>query len=283
MQGKEQKQPRERGEEQNEQRWNEERDRPPHQDDKLVSEQEQPAETGGPPDEEKVDKDGEEQVEFTAAGTEELPDGKDDGGDAVEWERDQEQAILDQWNLPSPEAPASEESSDQAGDEKQDPQAEKEEADSIPEPGEANEEGDMKQKPAGELIWKKGSDGDEKDSRLEEPADPLPADPLPQEKEEEKNSHPLEEEIDVPTYVPYPSDSPLPVPDTEKTEEADSAKRQIPTVWKVLSFLFLGLPLLAVIALVGGLLIGYSVVGDDPVGDIFSRDLWQHLYNMIYG
>lgn len=48
-------------------------------------------------------------------------------------------------------------------------------------------------------------------------------------------------------------------------------------------FVFVWLPLLSVAALAGGLMIGYSVLGNDPVGEVFTRELWEHLYNLIYG
>jgi len=50
-----------------------------------------------------------------------------------------------------------------------------------------------------------------------------------------------------------------------------------------LMFVFVWLPLLSVAALAGGLMIGYSVLGNDPVGEVFTRELWEHLYNLIYG
>lgn len=70
--------------------------------------------------------------------------------------------------------------------------------------------------------------------------------------------------------------------DGEKTENKKE-QRKSSTTKKVLLFTFVWFPLLLVAALAGGLLIGYSVIGDDPAGDVFTRDLWEHLYNLIYG
>lgn len=73
--------------------------------------------------------------------------------------------------------------------------------------------------------------------------------------------------------------------DEQDGEEArnEGERRKSSTTKKVLLFTFVWLPLLLVAALAGGLLIGYSVIGNDPAGDVFTRDLWEHLYNLIYG
>ncbi|SMO66714.1 DNA-directed RNA polymerase subunit beta [Melghirimyces algeriensis] len=81
-----------------------------------------------------------------------------------------------------------------------------------------------------------------------------------------------------------PSDEPASDSKTEPLEDEQSAseekKRKRPR-WMM--FVFLWLPLLAVAALVGGILIGYSVIGEDPVGEVFDLDMWEHIYNLIYG
>jgi hypothetical protein len=62
------------------------------------------------------------------------------------------------------------------------------------------------------------------------------------------------------------------------------ARRQNSWKWRMSRIVFhmLWLPLLLAGALAGGLLIGYSVIGGEPPGEVFSLELWQHLYDMIY-
>lgn len=61
------------------------------------------------------------------------------------------------------------------------------------------------------------------------------------------------------------------------------ANRANSWIFRVLRFFFhlLWLPLLLVGALAIGLVIGYTVLGEGPPGDVFSRDLWQYLYDMV--
>lgn len=62
------------------------------------------------------------------------------------------------------------------------------------------------------------------------------------------------------------------------------AKRQKSWGWRLLRFVFhlLWLPAILAGALALGLIIGYSLLGGEPVGEVFGRDLWQHLYDIIY-
>jgi hypothetical protein len=172
---------------------------------------------------------------------------KKDQSDPSEWERKQEKAILKQLDFHSP--PILERDGSKGNQERVDSSA-----------GTIRSEDEEKRKPAGELIWQK---------------------PTIAEREEEADSS-YGEEGNVPAYRLNPSDS-TETPEREESETEKPVKRRMATVWKVLLFVFFGLPLLAVVALVGGLLIGYSVVGNDPAGDVLTRDLWQHLYNLIYG
>lgn len=43
------------------------------------------------------------------------------------------------------------------------------------------------------------------------------------------------------------------------------------------------LPLLLVVVLITGLIIGHTVIGDQPAGEIFDLDMWEHIYKLIYG
>lgn len=161
-------------------------------------------------------------------------------------QQQQEQTILEQWQINLP-------NTNQA------------ETDRVALEQEEAPVAEDKQEPAGRLIWKKEEyegAGQVPNSVTEEP-------------QEES-----QEEVGVFQQAPPLSRQMAPA---SAIEEESKKKKGIRTRWKVLLYLFLGIPVLTAVALIGGLLIGYSVVGEDSAGDIFSRDLWQHLYDLIYG
>jgi hypothetical protein len=45
----------------------------------------------------------------------------------------------------------------------------------------------------------------------------------------------------------------------------------------------LGIPAFLILVLFISLMIGHTVIGGQPVGEIFDVAMWQHLYNLIYG
>ncbi len=61
-------------------------------------------------------------------------------------------------------------------------------------------------------------------------------------------------------------------------EEQTSSNR-----WLKVFIFILGLPVLLAVVLLVSLIIGHSVIGGQPVSDIFDMNTWQHLYNLIYG
>lgn len=84
---------------------------------------------------------------------------------------------------------------------------------------------------------------------------------------------------DAPSSTPEPSQSPA---DKVEDEPKDtSQKRGSGAKWVKRTLLFL--PLVWVIVLAVGLMIGYGVMGDQPPGEVFNPDLWKHLYDLIYG
>ncbi len=43
------------------------------------------------------------------------------------------------------------------------------------------------------------------------------------------------------------------------------------------------LPATLIFVLFAGLIIGHSIIGEQPVGDIFDIDMWIHVYKLMYG
>ncbi|MBD2845862.1 DNA-directed RNA polymerase subunit beta [Paenibacillus sp. IB182496] len=41
-------------------------------------------------------------------------------------------------------------------------------------------------------------------------------------------------------------------------------------------------PLLLLLSLVGGLYVGYAVIGDGPKGDVWEWSTWKHMYDLIF-
>jgi hypothetical protein len=65
-------------------------------------------------------------------------------------------------------------------------------------------------------------------------------------------------------------------------EEDDELEDRSNNKWLTRTIWIVGLPALLVIVLFVSLVIGHTVVGGQPVGDIFDISMWMHVYNLIY-
>lgn len=45
---------------------------------------------------------------------------------------------------------------------------------------------------------------------------------------------------------------------------------------------YLIVPVLCVIAIFGGMIIGYVVIGKQELSDVFHFDTWKHLYDLVF-
>ncbi|PTM56731.1 DNA-directed RNA polymerase subunit beta [Desmospora activa] len=260
MQGKEQKQPHEREADQNKNRLEDKISRPPQQHEPAIaagSELDTELERDGV----EVEREEMDRASITRMKSEESSDDEDTVSEREQ--QQQEQAILDQWETILPTSDRAEFPSTE-----EDQRAETDKGE--PESDQCAPIIEDKQEPAGRLIWKKGEGASAGEGTI-----PAGSGQLQQEQAAETSE-------EVNTFQVAPALSQEIAPKSEIDEEPER-KRGIRTGWKVLLYLFLGLPVLAAVALIGGLLIGYSVVGEDSAGEIFSRDLWQHLYDLIYG
>jgi hypothetical protein len=86
----------------------------------------------------------------------------------------------------------------------------------------------------------------------------------------EEELHSMEKQQNPPDQVDYRDDQ----EDEKYTTDSRWVKRSI---W------ILGIPALLVIVLFVSLIIGHTVVGGQPVSDIFDISMWIHVYNLIYG
>ena len=41
-------------------------------------------------------------------------------------------------------------------------------------------------------------------------------------------------------------------------------------------------PVLCIVALVGGLIVGYAYIGDKEAADVFKWETWEHVYNLVF-
>jgi DNA-directed RNA polymerase subunit beta len=85
--------------------------------------------------------------------------------------------------------------------------------------------------------------------------------------------------------APSPTTEPSQAKVEEKRNESKVASTE-PRRWsgaKWVKRTLLFLPLVWIIVLAVGLVIGYSVMGNQPPGEVFNPDLWKHLYDLIYG
>ncbi|GGE05060.1 hypothetical protein GCM10011571_02660 [Marinithermofilum abyssi] len=150
---------------------------------------------------------------------------------------------------------------DKSGDESEAPHTEETQVaqkESPSSPDTAKELSD-KRKPAGELKWHKKQSL----QSLPENQKPLPA------SDQDTSAAALEAEVLLEEKM-------------EEREEAEPGSSR--PLWKKgLIYSLTWLPLICLIALIAGLILGYSIIGDQPIGDLFTRNLWEHLYNLIYG
>ncbi|QMV41732.1 DNA-directed RNA polymerase subunit beta [Cohnella cholangitidis] len=51
-------------------------------------------------------------------------------------------------------------------------------------------------------------------------------------------------------------------------------------IW--LSIKMLIIPVLCIMALIVGLAIGYTVLGDKPLSDVFDFNTWKHMYDLVF-
>lgn len=107
---------------------------------------------------------------------------------------------------------------------------------------------------------------------------------------EEKNSdEEFKQEVKKPAFVAeQPAETADEQPVLSKKESAvdlgedervkDEKKEQIRKWVKIL-----WLPVSLVVALYVGFVIGHTVIGDQPAGDIFNIDMWVHIYQLMFG
>lgn len=51
-------------------------------------------------------------------------------------------------------------------------------------------------------------------------------------------------------------------------------------VWVTVKLLII--PVLCVMALIFGLAVGYTVLGDQPVSEVFDWKTWKHMYDLVF-
>jgi hypothetical protein len=69
---------------------------------------------------------------------------------------------------------------------------------------------------------------------------------------------------------------PAPVPIPKK--KAPRKRRR----WIGIVLQFIGIPILCIIALGAGLVIGYVYIGKQPMDDVYEIETWRHLYDLVF-
>ncbi|QJD88256.1 DNA-directed RNA polymerase subunit beta [Cohnella herbarum] len=49
-----------------------------------------------------------------------------------------------------------------------------------------------------------------------------------------------------------------------------------------MSIKMLIIPVFCVMALIVGLAVGYTVLGDKPLSDVFDSGTWKHMYDLVF-
>ncbi len=51
-------------------------------------------------------------------------------------------------------------------------------------------------------------------------------------------------------------------------------------VWMSIKFLII--PVLCIAALIVGLAVGFVILGDKPLADVFDSKTWKHMYDLVF-
>ncbi|QHT64178.1 DNA-directed RNA polymerase subunit beta [Paenibacillus lycopersici] len=72
-------------------------------------------------------------------------------------------------------------------------------------------------------------------------------------------------------------------PAAGKQSKAAARKKRHPAV-RVIRWLLLKsiVPILCVLAVIGGMYIGYAVLGKQPGDEIFQAETWKHVYDLVF-
>jgi hypothetical protein len=71
------------------------------------------------------------------------------------------------------------------------------------------------------------------------------------------------------------------VPSNPTDKSNDSSGRIIARViWTSIKILII--PILCIVALIVGLAIGYVILGDQPLSDVFDARTWKHMYDLVF-
>ncbi|MFC5531049.1 DNA-directed RNA polymerase subunit beta [Cohnella yongneupensis] len=68
--------------------------------------------------------------------------------------------------------------------------------------------------------------------------------------------------------------------DQKKRASGSSGRTILRILWT--SFKILIIPVLCITALIIGLAIGYVVLGDKPLSEVFDAQTWKHMYDLVF-
>lgn len=63
-------------------------------------------------------------------------------------------------------------------------------------------------------------------------------------------------------------------------EEQDVAEEERPVWVKAIKIAWL--PVTLVVVLIAGLIVGHTVIGKQPAGDVFDMNMWKHIYQLLF-
>lgn len=68
--------------------------------------------------------------------------------------------------------------------------------------------------------------------------------------------------------------------DQKKRNSRSSGRTILRIVWMSVKILII--PIVCIAALIVGLAIGYVVLGDKPLSDVFDAGTWKHMYDLVF-
>jgi hypothetical protein len=66
----------------------------------------------------------------------------------------------------------------------------------------------------------------------------------------------------------------------QREEKRSSGRLVAAVIWTIIKFLLI--PAACLAALVVGLAIGYAVLGNRPMSDVFEIGTWKHMYDLVF-
>ncbi|RIE03136.1 DNA-directed RNA polymerase subunit beta [Cohnella faecalis] len=67
---------------------------------------------------------------------------------------------------------------------------------------------------------------------------------------------------------------------SEPSGQHSTGRVALRIIWTTVKIFII--PVLCVVAIIFGLAVGYSVLGKQPLSDVFDLNTWKHMYDLVF-